>query len=969
LKGCSESETEGADGAQTVKANMPMMNAGTTLYGREQEVDWLWKAFTGFSDLANGGSADRSPQIRVVLGESGLGKSRLVQELYNRIAQSETWNPADDSYWPRTFNDDGLHLRVTPDTTGFDPSGPPRFLWLGVRAESGNYQRSQVISDTNLGALLDQILDAARCVWARQTIWREVKRRSKRELKRLTEDNALPAIMDAVGVPVAGALVRLAKQVGEIANDRMSPPPSLHEVRSVRLQSNRERLVDYLSTLLEGEGAVPIVLWLDDAQWIDGDLLGAIVDIWERAQAGSWPLLLVATCWEREWHTMGARSTKEHADEATWLSKIVKYPDIECISLPKLPETALLSILREQLPGLTHMQRQALVEKADGNVLTMIENIGCLKRDATLFVANDASEALTEEGLEEVLQFRSERASRVEQRFFELSDEVKKVLGSSAQLGSRFLGEVVERVLATTRPTMEVRALLSECVNPLAVLGQPSSETHEFRDRLYYEIARKVGARFGSTLREDLRRIESACVREWIDNSFSEAGDYLGVRRVPKADAPIRSVYASTVGQQRLILQLALRDLSDESGRISRRLDEGYVARMLFLCVRAFSEQKDFEAIRGCRLYLDSLNWPAIATKAISVPTRYLLAVDLCEAGLLDSAVAVGDNLLGLLPGTIEGVHGDGELGGMIAGRMHLGGMYLQLGRPSEASELFEGAITAHARWRGGESDLQRKQMLRDALFAAGEARLQAKHYEQAKAHFVAGKRLATGVLEAEESDAARVAVASVACNLARLEYLLGDVDEGYRREQVALNAILNVDPEALTDHDLHAVSRVIYAHVTGQGRWERDEAYILSVWESLVVIANLLFLRLGTPRMKDELANALQDLAKAKMDAKLESDAYDHMLQCVQLSEELTDYPSPGRAKELLSVRLDNLAIVEYRLNMLDEALEHLRRSRDLRVAMIQDGETSVDREALERCCKYIADLEFLIEQRGAPN
>ena len=73
------------------------------------------------------------PKLAVILAESGHGKSRLVQELYLRLTADERWDPPEASYWPDAFRDLGAQLRVNPDMQGHQPSGPPRFMWLGVR--------------------------------------------------------------------------------------------------------------------------------------------------------------------------------------------------------------------------------------------------------------------------------------------------------------------------------------------------------------------------------------------------------------------------------------------------------------------------------------------------------------------------------------------------------------------------------------------------------------------------------------------------------------------------------------------------------------------------------------------------------------------------------------------------------------------------------------------------------------------
>ena len=68
-----------------------------------------------------------------VVAESGIGKSRIVQELYIRLTNDPQWDPPEVDYWPEAFGDGGVNLRAVPDMKGHVPKGPPRFAWLGAR--------------------------------------------------------------------------------------------------------------------------------------------------------------------------------------------------------------------------------------------------------------------------------------------------------------------------------------------------------------------------------------------------------------------------------------------------------------------------------------------------------------------------------------------------------------------------------------------------------------------------------------------------------------------------------------------------------------------------------------------------------------------------------------------------------------------------------------------------------------------
>ena len=88
------------------------------LYGRDvefAELRGLWQA------VADG----QGPRAIAYIADTGVGKSRLVQELYHHLSRAA--DPFD--YWPDAFLDAGASLQVTPPfPAGHRPAGPPMFL-------------------------------------------------------------------------------------------------------------------------------------------------------------------------------------------------------------------------------------------------------------------------------------------------------------------------------------------------------------------------------------------------------------------------------------------------------------------------------------------------------------------------------------------------------------------------------------------------------------------------------------------------------------------------------------------------------------------------------------------------------------------------------------------------------------------------------------------------------------------------
>ena len=104
---------------------------GQGFFGREDELASLMSLFKAAATRGPDGRYG-GPRMAFVLAESGVGKSRLVQELYIRLTEDPAWDPPETDYWPPAFGDGGVNLAVIPSMKGHVPKGPPRFAWLGV---------------------------------------------------------------------------------------------------------------------------------------------------------------------------------------------------------------------------------------------------------------------------------------------------------------------------------------------------------------------------------------------------------------------------------------------------------------------------------------------------------------------------------------------------------------------------------------------------------------------------------------------------------------------------------------------------------------------------------------------------------------------------------------------------------------------------------------------------------------------
>lgn len=532
-------------------------------HGRTEELTWLrglWDACTA-RDPSTGRFVG-GPRAAFIIAESGIGKSRLVQALYQQLTTDPAWDPPEIDYWPDAFNDQGVQLRVVPDMSDHVAQGPPRFAWLGARWQPTDVRN---VSDRRsvLPELRHSIMVHAEILRRQGSLWKDATGRIHEAIRRDGIGEVIEQVADSA-VPFGGLLMKLAKGAMELAKDRRQGPLSNKQADEAKVETLIDEVCECLHSLVDGAGGLPTILWLDDAQWIDAETQLFLRRIWRTAEQRRWPLLLVVTHWEREWRELKQSSAQAPRvaigapPDLCWLDG---EPGVEVRILEPAPSNALAEYLRARLTGLTPAQRELMLDKAGGNFLTLVENVGQLLRVPQNFVDRDVAKPLSAAGERKVSDWESDRQKRVEQRFTELAPELQDMLGWGSHLGVSFLREVVEEYAERVAGMRGAPDRLREAVDPLVILGEPSEHLREFRDRAFHHVARRHFVEYGQEHADALDKVLQERLIEWVNNSFDEEGNELWPNSEEGISAPPRSVTGLTNEEARDVLSMAARCL------------------------------------------------------------------------------------------------------------------------------------------------------------------------------------------------------------------------------------------------------------------------------------------------------------------------------------------------------------------------------------------------------------------------
>ncbi|MBV9850860.1 MAG: hypothetical protein JO250_14400 [Armatimonadetes bacterium] len=476
------------------------------LLGREDDLNILKDAWKR--------AHDGDPQFLVLLAESGFGKTRLVQEFYGWL--SRTYDDAGPTgYWPDSFQHVGDEMEINPvfpHGHGMETGKAEiPWLWWGIRCTKPDERRS----DISVSVALDRYVPILEPHIA-PIIWKRQKRKIVKGaaialgaiLLHLTPASILLSLehMEQIAeLAKTGTLV--GKEVQEIilsgreaGEVREREHSHLGQRSAQRRRSLAELALDALATFLDPKKkdapTVPVILILDDAQWADRETLDFLERLLVRAHRDHWPLLVVATHWEREWYEHDAQALPD-GGTTHCLADVYRRQEarlgknIHLIPLGKVAD--LTPMLASALPGLTDPQRRIILHRADGNPLLLIEIVRYLQRNPILFAGRDTGKALSAAGEERVRHAELTLHALARDRFEALSEHIKNVLGWSSYQGVRFLRDITRAIAAAdgnyTGP--QVEAALRQADHPLAFIrNDPQARLSEFRQVTFHEVAR-----------------------------------------------------------------------------------------------------------------------------------------------------------------------------------------------------------------------------------------------------------------------------------------------------------------------------------------------------------------------------------------------------------------------------------------------------------------------------------------------
>lgn len=419
--------------------------------GRDSELQWL----AGLWEKAKQGK----PQIGVLTGNTGRGKTRILQQFFARLSTEEDPN----HYWPDLLAA-GNNLELNPPARAFEGrmARTMPWLWWSIRFDDPQASnRRETIPTLDYSAVL------------KMHVARVVELRSIRDAQRRRFAEALEVGTEAI--PIVGSLTAAYKGI-RIGAEAISDMRRKQDIEACDIDENAvrdgERLIDDLLVLLEAplsgkvsdHPTVPVIVVLDDAHWIDPFSLVFLQRLFMRFGKPGFPLLVLATHWQKEWNRDSEVCTDDITKPQNFAQLVAvlhRHSPMACevrgvdpLRDDAAADRSLDASLSARLPGLTPEQRSQIIVGSGGNLRLLVESVRTLlsyKDDA--FESGDDQRALTDFGvlrLEEIVA-ETDVFAVVSRRFRNLG-ATARALGAGSLQGERFLPALLKEIAAELLP-------------------------------------------------------------------------------------------------------------------------------------------------------------------------------------------------------------------------------------------------------------------------------------------------------------------------------------------------------------------------------------------------------------------------------------------------------------------------------------------------------------------------------------
>jgi len=466
-----------------------------------------------FDKVAEG----NGPQVLALVGDRGSGKTRTVVEAFQNLSTREQ-AATGSKFWPTQLNACKDNLSLGPDLSACQLEDPVPFFWWPIRLpDPGSRNAGTAHLDDNLLLAVQlrnyrDAQDSAHLKLGRHPVIRALIGQGEDKVLDLAISqmvqvatqagiNVLTGMVPAGGLVkgVAQALVEVWK-VRRAENQLKADGPN--NLQLSKIPDLTEELLRSFQWVFDRSPHIPLVMVVDDIQFSGHEgsesVLLLVDKFLRRAEEKCWPLLLVVTCWKKEWYEQSHEEEQEQGEAhspnigaaiSRFLKRQHQDPDAVVINLNPANLGLMANAASQIFPGLSTSQAMAIAERSGGNFLFFDTLVKVLNKPRNFQGLDPKVGELNADGEALVCNQTFELHQFVETRLSE-DPEVRWAAAVSSQLGQVFLPEFSKALGHLLHRDCREEAL-STLERPLFFTKHEEDGSSRFIQRLYWEVAHR----------------------------------------------------------------------------------------------------------------------------------------------------------------------------------------------------------------------------------------------------------------------------------------------------------------------------------------------------------------------------------------------------------------------------------------------------------------------------------------------
>ncbi|MCG8066706.1 MAG: AAA family ATPase [Candidatus Thiodiazotropha taylori] len=470
---------------------------GHEIIGRDNDLSRLKHAWM---DVQEG-----IPCFFVVKADSGVGKTRLIQEFYHWLSKEHD----DDNYWCDSLYDERKAMSIVPPISDLPLNEVPDlpWLWLASRCQGVPVSSGEGEVDVAFDAVRHQLAIHLSAIFRAQKRKHVNKNLAKAGFG-LIASFALPGsghLIEIFNVLMEGAsgtlsVTELYSALKRKIKDNKSDATSLEDVAKKEQGTIIDSAIKAFSALLDSKDKTseqdgkPIILFFDDAQYLD-PVTGEIIErLIKEAEKNNWPLLILVACWEESLRFKQSKVFNSSLDGLIEKSrklkdkKNIKYIEHE---LSPLPINDLSKIAQYKLPNLSNEAVEIISNKANGDIDLLLDFIDEMKQSPE-WLNPDGSIAVDPGDLEKLPSKAAEMARR---RLNSVGENIRETLTWASAQGYQFDEFVLKRLLDRLKREIDAHNTLREADESYGFVQVKENPVlsleGEFRRLAYYEACKQ----------------------------------------------------------------------------------------------------------------------------------------------------------------------------------------------------------------------------------------------------------------------------------------------------------------------------------------------------------------------------------------------------------------------------------------------------------------------------------------------